>query len=72
MPRHGQNGVELFQNLRRLFEKAQMRYPGFSEELSRTTREHISKGNSSSSNKNHSTADDHHSQMISGVVKLRI
>lgn len=72
MARHGPNGVELFQNLRRLFEKAQMRYPGFSDELTRTTREHLSKGNSSSTNKNHSTTDDHHSQLISGVVKLRI
>ena len=74
MARHPQTGVELFQNFRRLFEKAQMRYPGFSDEFSRTTREHISKGNpsTSSSNKNNSTTDDNNSQLISGVVKLRI
>lgn len=72
MARHAHNGVEIFQNLRRLFEKAQIRYPGFSDEFSRTTREHLSKGNSSSSNKNNSTTDDNNSQLISGVVKLRI
>jgi len=66
--------VELFQNLRRLFEKAQMRYPGFNDEFIRATREHITKANHSSSSaiKNNSTTDDNNSQLISGVVKLRI
>jgi hypothetical protein len=61
-----------------------MRYPGFSDEFIRTMREHISKANnpappptttttsSSPSTKNNSTADDNNSQLISGVVKLRI
>jgi serine/threonine-protein kinase 24/25/MST4 len=66
--RNSQNGVELFQNLRRIFEKAQMRYPGFSEDFIRTTREHITKANNPSS----SITDDNHSQLVSGVVKLRI
>jgi len=65
--RNSQNGVELFQNLRRIFEKAQIRYPGFSDEFIRTTREHITKANNPSS-----TTDDNNSQIISGVVKLRI
>jgi hypothetical protein len=59
-----------------------MRYPGFSDEFIQTMREHISKANnppptttttsSSPSTKNNSTADDNNSQLISGVVKLRI
>jgi hypothetical protein len=52
-----------------------MRYPGFSDEFIRTTREHITKANnpsSSSSTKNNSTTDDNNSQLTSGVVKLRI
>ncbi len=74
MARNSQNGVELFQNLRRIFEKSQMRYPGFSDEFIRTTREHITKANNSSSTttKSNSTTDDNTSQLISGVVKLRI
>lgn len=59
-------GAELFQNLRRLFEKAQMRYPGFSDEFLRTTHEHITKANHST------TTDENNSQVTSGVVKLRI
>ncbi|CAF0780873.1 unnamed protein product [Rotaria sp. Silwood1] len=83
--RNTQNGVELFQHLRRIFENAQIRYPGFSDEFIRTMREHISKANNPSSStatsssssaavatKNNSTADDNNSQLISGVVKLRI
>ncbi|CAF1556150.1 unnamed protein product [Adineta steineri] len=75
--RNTQNGVELFQHLRRIFDNAQMRYPGFSDEFIRTMREHISKVNNppsttSSSNKNNSTADDNNSQLLPGVVKLRI
>jgi hypothetical protein len=49
-----------------------MRYPGFSDEFIRTTREHLTKANNSSSIKNNSTTDDNNSQIISGVVKLRI
>jgi hypothetical protein len=51
-----------------------MRYPGFSDEFIRTTREHITKANNSSSTttKSNSTTDDNTSQLISGVVKLRI
>ena len=51
-----------------------MRYPGFSDEFIRTTREHLTKAihSSSSSMKTNSTIDDNNSQMISGVVKLRI
>ncbi|CAF0875109.1 unnamed protein product [Rotaria sordida] len=78
--RNTQNGVELFQHLRRIFENAQIRYPGFSDEFIRTMREHISKANNPSSSsstttsatKNNSTTDDNNSQLISGVVKLRI
>jgi hypothetical protein len=49
-----------------------MRYPGFSDEFIRTTREHLTKANNSTSIKNNSTTDDNNSQLISGVVKLRI
>jgi hypothetical protein len=58
-----------------------MRYPGFGDEFIRTMREHITKANnppssstatSSPSIKNNSTTDDNNSQLISGVVKLRI
>jgi hypothetical protein len=51
-----------------------MRYPSFSDEFIRTTREHITKANNSSSlsTKNNSTTDDNNSQLTSGVVKLRI
>ncbi|CAF3236294.1 unnamed protein product [Rotaria socialis] len=77
--RNPQNGVELFQHLRHIFENAQLRYPGFGDEFIRTMREHISKANNpsavtatSSSNKNNSTPDDNNSQLTSGVVKLRI
>lgn len=59
-------GAELFQNLRRVFEKAQIRYPSFSDEFLRATHEHISKVNHST------TTDENNSQIISGVVKLRI
>jgi hypothetical protein len=45
-----------------------MRYPGFSEDFIQTAREHITKANNPSS----STTDDNHSQLVSGVVKLRI
>ncbi len=64
--------MELFQNLRRIFEQAQMRYPGFSDEFIRTTREQITKANHSSSTKPNPAADETNSQLISGVVKLRI
>ena len=52
-----------------------MRYPSFNDEFIRTMREHILKANnpsSSSSTKNHSTAEDNNSQLVSSVVKLRI
>ncbi|UJR33717.1 hypothetical protein I4U23_021146 [Adineta vaga] len=81
--RNPHTGVELFQNLRRIFENAQMRYPGFSDEFIRTMREHISKINyppppppptivPSSNRNNNSTADENNSQLLPGVVKLRI
>ncbi|CAF0748453.1 unnamed protein product [Adineta ricciae] len=80
LARNIQTGAELFQNLRRVFENAQMRYPGFSDDFVRTMREHISKVNyppppppmAASSNRSNSTADDNNSQLLPGVVKLRI
>ncbi|CAF0725584.1 unnamed protein product [Adineta ricciae] len=80
LARNVQTGAELFQNLRRVFENAQMRYPGFSDDFVRTMREHISKVNyppppppmAASSNRSNSTVDDNNSQLLPGVVKLRI
>jgi len=63
LTRNTQNGVDLFQHLRHIFENAQLRYPGFSKDFTQMMYEHLSKAN---------TSDMNTTQITSGVVKLRI
>jgi hypothetical protein len=66
--RQTQNGVDLFQNLRRIFE-----YPGYDDEFTRTMCKHLSKANNSPNTSSHSSSTETtNTQLTSGVVKLRI
>jgi len=69
--RSSQIGTELFQKLRRSFENVQMRSPTFSDEFTRTMRDHIAKAYPMAATTS-SHVDTNNSSFVSGVVKLRI
>ncbi|CAF3766335.1 unnamed protein product [Rotaria sp. Silwood1] len=65
--RNAEQGVDLFENLQRLFQNDNLRYPNLSNDFSRIMSEHISKGNNTSQT---STTDNNHIQITSGVIKM--
>ncbi|CAF5150695.1 unnamed protein product, partial [Rotaria sp. Silwood1] len=67
--RNAEQGVDLFENLQRLFQNDNLRYPNLSNDFSRIMSEHISKGNNTSQT---STTDNNHIQITSGVIKMTI
>ncbi|CAF3697676.1 unnamed protein product [Rotaria sp. Silwood1] len=67
--RNAEQGVDLFENLQRLFQNDNLRHPNLSNDFSRIMSEHISKGNNTSQT---STTDNNHIQITSGVIKMTI
>ncbi|CAF0939900.1 unnamed protein product [Rotaria sordida] len=70
-----ENGVELFENLRRLFLNNDRHYPNLCNDFSRILSEHISKANyipRTSTTINDSTTDTNHVQISSGAVRMSI